>query len=60
MDTVIVGILIIVVTGVLIAIVRRRASRPRPPIDVGFSDGGTYDVPDDHGGTGSYDGDFGH
>ncbi len=32
MDAVIVGILIVVVTGVLVAVVRARAQKPKPPV----------------------------
>jgi len=59
MDTVIVGILVIVVTGVLIAIVRKRASKSRSSIDMSFADGVTHDFPSHHGSADSFDGDFG-
>jgi hypothetical protein len=59
-DAVNAGNLIIVVTGVLVAIVHRRALKPLPQVDWEALAIGTHDIPTDHSGTGSFDGDVGH
>ena len=69
MDAVIAGIVIVVVTGVLVSLVRRGASKPRPPrrhldqmdpVDLDIAEGSLHRTLADIIGSDPTDGDFGH